>query len=207
VITGRGPGAPGITPGLEFTRGRGSPGGTGQDAVDLSEIRRSDELISRLAARRCVPWGSSRRMAGGSGGSSPRVSGWEAGCAAGVSPPSGRMAGGSGGSSPRADTDPALSVLAALVADVDSSPGPASRPVAGRSAPQPGRAARPAADGSAGGVVAWLRAAVMGAVVAGLAGTTSLVAASVLARLYRVTGGRAGAAAPYRAPSRPRRYR
>jgi hypothetical protein len=117
------------------------------------------------------------------------------------------MAGGSGGSSPRADTDPAVSVLAALVADVDSSPGPARRPAAGRSMARPSRAARPAADGSAAGVVGWLRAAVTGALVAGLAGTTSLVAASVLARLYRVTGGRAGAAARDWAPSRPRRYR
>ncbi len=64
------------------------------------------------------------------------------------------------------------------------------------------------AGGSARDVAAWVRAAVAGAVVAGLAGTTSLIAASVLARLYRLTGGRAGAAARgWAAPSRARRYR
>ena len=54
MITGRGPGAPGITPGLEFTRRPGGPGGTGHGAVDLSEIRRSEELIDRLAAREAL---------------------------------------------------------------------------------------------------------------------------------------------------------
>ncbi len=42
----------------------------------------------------------------------PRVSGREAGCAAGVSPPSGRMAGGSGGSPPQVSTAVAGAVIA-----------------------------------------------------------------------------------------------
>jgi hypothetical protein len=51
VITGRGPGAPGMAPGMEFTRGRVAAGGPGSGAVDLGEIRRSDEIIGVLAAR------------------------------------------------------------------------------------------------------------------------------------------------------------
>ena len=51
MITGRGPGAPGVTPGLEFTRRRAAAGGTGGQAVDLGEIRRSGEAIDVLAAR------------------------------------------------------------------------------------------------------------------------------------------------------------
>ncbi len=51
MITGRGPGAPGVTPGLQFTRRRATAGGTGGRAVDLGEIRRSEEAINVLAAR------------------------------------------------------------------------------------------------------------------------------------------------------------
>jgi hypothetical protein len=51
VITGRGPGAPGVTLGLEFTRRPATAGGTGGQAVDLGEIRRSEEAINLLAAR------------------------------------------------------------------------------------------------------------------------------------------------------------
>ena len=51
MITGRGPGAPGVTAGLEFTRRRATAGGTGGQAVDLGEIRRSEEAINVLAAR------------------------------------------------------------------------------------------------------------------------------------------------------------
>ncbi len=51
MITGRGPGAPGVTPGLEFTRRRAAAGGTGDPAADLGEIRRSEEAINVLAAR------------------------------------------------------------------------------------------------------------------------------------------------------------
>ena len=51
MITGRGPGAPGVTPGLEFTRRRAAAGGTGDQAIDLGEIRRSEEAINVLAAR------------------------------------------------------------------------------------------------------------------------------------------------------------
>src|ERR1019366_7734782 len=51
VITGRGPGAPGVTPGLKFTRRRATAGGTGGQAVDLGEIRRSEEALNVLGAR------------------------------------------------------------------------------------------------------------------------------------------------------------
>jgi hypothetical protein len=61
-------------------------------------------------------------------------------------------------------------LLGALAADVDT---PSVRPVAGL-----GRCESPA-----GGLAAWLRAAVAGAVLAGLAGTTSLICASMLDRL------------------------
>jgi hypothetical protein len=128
VITGRGPGAPGITPGLDFTRRRAGESAPGTVAADLSEIRRAEEAIDRLAARAAVP--------------------------------------------PGLRDDPALALLTALAADVDT----------------PGTGVRPQ-EGVSRGLAGWLRAAVAGVVVAGLAGTTSLIAASMLARL---TGGRAG---------------
>ncbi len=93
VITGRGPGAPGVTPGLEFTRRRAAAGGTGGQAVDLGEIRRSEEAINVLAAR--------------------------------------------GAAGPDLTHDPALVLLVALIADVDT-PGPLAGP-----GDRPGRVARP----------------------------------------------------------------
>jgi hypothetical protein len=182
VITGRGPGAPGITPGLEFTRRRGGPGGTGHGAVDLGEIRRSEELIGWLAAR-------------GGGGVERRAEG-----AGGPPPPAGTGAWWR--------DDPAAALLAALVADVDL-PGAADE-LASRRVLSRGRgAARETVAGvPSRGLATWLRAGVAGAVVASLAGTTSLITASMLARLYRGTGSRG------RVPSRgwppggrPRRYR
>ncbi len=164
MITGRGPGAPGITPGLEFTRRPGGPGGAGHGAVDLSEIRRSEELIDRLAAREARAFGTG----------------------------------------PGSPVDPAAALLAALSADVDvparpdqpvMMPGPAA--VRGAMAVPPSR-----------GLADWLRAAVAGAVVAGLAGTTSLITASMLARLCRGAGGRGrGPARGWAPPARSRRYR
>ena len=152
MITGRGPGAPGITPGLEFTRGRGGPGGSGHGAVDLSEIRRSEELINRLAARGAL-----------AGSAGPR-----------------------GSTAPGSVDDPAAALLAALSADVDV-PALQDRPVmAPRRAVEGGAMAGEPSRGLAG----WLRAAVAGAVVAGLAGTTGLITASMLARLSRGAGGR-----------------
>jgi hypothetical protein len=55
VITGRGPGAPGVTSGVEFARGRVAAGNPGDGAVDLSEIRRSEEIIDVLAERVAMP--------------------------------------------------------------------------------------------------------------------------------------------------------
>jgi hypothetical protein len=55
VITGRGPGAPGVTSGVEFARGRVAAGNPGDGAVDLSEIRRSEEIIDVLAERAAMP--------------------------------------------------------------------------------------------------------------------------------------------------------
>jgi hypothetical protein len=80
--------------------------------------------------------------------------------------------------------DPALALLSALAADVDQ-PGASVR--------QEWVVRRAPSRGLAG----WLRAAVAAVVVAGLAGTTSLVTASMLARLTRGAGRR----------GRPRRLR
>ena len=132
MITGRGPGAPGMTPGLDFTRRRADDAAPGTVAADLGEIRQAEAVIDRLAARAPVP--------------------------------------------PGRPDDPALALLTALAADVDA-------PVDG--VKQKEVVVRVPSRSLAG----WLRAAVAGVVVAGLAGTTSLIAASMLARL---TGGRAG---------------
>jgi hypothetical protein len=55
VITGRGPGAPGVTSDAEFTRGRVAAGNPGDGAIDLGEIRWSEEIINVLAARAATP--------------------------------------------------------------------------------------------------------------------------------------------------------
>jgi hypothetical protein len=55
VITGRGPGAPGVTSDAEFTRGRVTAGNPGDGAIDLGEIRWSEEIINLLAARAATP--------------------------------------------------------------------------------------------------------------------------------------------------------
>ena len=175
MITGRGPGAPGVTVGLDFTRRRATAGGTGGRAVDLGEIRRSEEAINVLAAR--------------------------------------------GAAGPELIRDPALMLLGALVADVDA-PGTVTEPsLPGLDEPGrgparagwPGRAtgqraeAWPALAGaSSRGAVAWLRAAVAGGVVAGLASITSLIVTGMLARLARVPA-RGGRWPPRTA--RPRRVR
>ncbi len=189
MITGRGPGAPGVTPGLEFTRRRAAAGGTGGQAVDLGEIRRSEEAINVLAAR----------------------------SAAG----------------PQLAHDPALALLGALAADVDAPETRAERGAAWPGDPAqpgwpdgpaqpawPGDPVQPAWPGRAAagraaawqslagpqsrGAAAWLRTAVAGGVVAGLASVTSLIATSMLARLARgpASGGRW-----QRRQVRPRRLR
>ena len=199
MIAGRGPGAPGVTPGPEFTGGRATAGGTGDQAVDLDEIRRSDEAINVLAARGAAGLDLSH--------------------------------------------DPALALLGALVADVDT-PGtlagrcadvlgdlrhahaPHIRPARRRHAPGrhaqarhaagwraqawPGRAADQRAEAwqalatPSRGAAAWLRAAAAGGVVAALASVTSLIATSMLARLTRAPV-RGPAGGPARAPIRGQR--
>jgi hypothetical protein len=175
VITGRGPGAPGVTLGLDFTRRRATTGGAGGRAVDLGEIRRSEEAINVLAAR------------------------------------------GAAGS--ELTHDPALVLLGALVADVDTpgsvtEPG-VTRPVdvqpalaparwPSRAAGQRAEAWQALAGAPSRGAAAWLRAAVAGGVVAGLASITSLIATSMLARLARGPV-RSGRWPPW--PVRPRRVR
>jgi hypothetical protein len=186
-----------VTPGPEFTGGRPTAGGTGDQAADLGEIRRSEEAINVLAAR--------------------------------------------GAAGPDLTHDPALALLGALVADVDT-PGtltgqcadvlgdlrhahaphirPAQRRHAqgrhaqARHAPGwraqawPGRAADQRAEAwhalatPSRGAAAWLRAAVAGGVVAALASVTSLIATSMLARLTRAPV-QGPARAPIRGPSRP----
>ena len=62
MITGRGPGAPGVTPGLDFTRRRaGDSTAPGDGAVDLGEIRRSDEIIGVLGGARREPGAAAGR--------------------------------------------------------------------------------------------------------------------------------------------------
>ena len=173
MITGRGPGAPGVTLGLDGPRGRATAGSTGGRAVDLAEIRRSEEAINVLAAR--------------------------------------------GAARAELTHDPALVLLGALVADVDTpgtlrephasgsgvpgpgvpGPGDVHRALAragwpGRAAGQRAEAWRALAAAPSRGTAAWLRAAVAGGVVASLASITSLVATSMLARLARgpARGGR-----------------
>jgi hypothetical protein len=182
-----------VPPGLEFTRRRATAGGSGGQAVDLGEIRRTEEAINVLAAR------------GAAGPDLPR--------------------------------DPALALMAALLADVDTpgtlagtgdhglgdlqhararrarGPYTRARPARGRHAQAratwPGRAAERAEAWQAlavpsRGAAAWLRAGVAGGVVAGLASITSLIATSMLARLARgpARGSRWG-----QRPARPRRVR
>ncbi|MGP8000260.1 MAG: hypothetical protein ACLPKI_23520 [Streptosporangiaceae bacterium] len=161
MITGRGPGAPGMTPGLQFTRRRAGQASSGTVAADLGEIRRAGQAIDLLAARAAGP---------------PELLG-----------------------------DPALALLGALAADVDTpgTAGPGDPRI--RAARRPASHREPAAGLAARGLAGWPRAAVTVAL-AGLAGTTSLIAASMLARL---TGGRTrppdrGWAAR---PARPRRFR
>lgn len=140
MITGRGPGAPGMSPGLEFSRRRAGEAVPGTVAADLGEIRQAEEAIELLAARAAAP--------------------------------------------PRLRDDPAFALLTVLAADVDE-------PGSGVAQNWPARRA------PSRGLAGWLRAAVAGLVVAGLAGTTSLIAAGMLARLTRGAGRRAR-------PGRPR---
>jgi hypothetical protein len=166
VITGRGPGAPGVTPGVEFTRGRVAAGDPGDGAVDLSEIRRSEEIVGVLAARAATP--------------APMLH------------------------------DPAVALLSALTTDIDArDAAPDARP---RVLPRPAHARRRTGGvpvpPSRGGSAAWLRAAAAGAVVAGVAGTTSVVAAGMLARLARVpASGSRRLARDWSSLVRPRRIR
>jgi hypothetical protein len=126
----------------------GAAGGTGGQAVDLGEIRRSGDAINLLAARDAA----------------------------------GRDL----------QADPALALLGALIADVDT-PGTLAEPrldeqigLRRARAGWPGRAvAQRAGAQPSRGTAAWLRAAVAGGVVAGLASLTSLIATGLLARLAR----------------------
>jgi hypothetical protein len=146
VITGRGPGAPGVPPGLDVTRRPGTPGGPASEAVDLGEIRRSEEAIDRLAAR--------------------------------------------GAAGPELIHDPALALLAALRSDVNT-PSTRPGPLVPGLARRQGRPRRAALAGSPSrGVAAWLRTALAGAVLAGLASSASLLCASMLGRLARGPGRR-----------------
>jgi hypothetical protein len=133
VITGRGPGAPGVTSGGKFTRGRVAAGDPGDGAVDLGEIRRSEEIIGMLGARAAMPAQLLR--------------------------------------------DPAVALLSSLVADV----GGADLGSADLGGADAGRAVL----GPAPAISRWARVAAAGAVIAGVAGTTSVVAAGMMARLAR----------------------
>ena len=155
MITGRGPGAPGGTSGVEFARGRVAPGNPANGAVDLGEIRRSEEIIGALGARAAM--------------SAPQLS------------------------------DPAVALLRALAADADGRNAAADLPPGGT--PNPASPRLVPADSFLGPVrapaIAWAMAAAAGAVAAGIAGSTSVAATDMLARLAR------SPARLVRSPARP----
>ena len=179
MITGRGPGAPGVTPGLEFTRSRAAAGGTGGQAIDLGEIRRSEEAINVLAAR---------GAAGAQLAHDPALALLGA-LVADVDTPStqarpGGEAHGGEAHGREAHGDEGRS---------DGRHGGLASPAwPGWAAAQRAAARHALAGPQTRGAAAWLRAAVAGGVVAGLASVTSLIATSMLARLARgpARGGR-----------------
>jgi hypothetical protein len=192
-----------VTPGLEFTRGRATAGGTGGQAVDLGEIRRTEEAINALAAR---------DAAGPDLTHDPGLALLGA-LVADVDTP-GTLAGpGDHGLGDLQHAHPQHAHPQRAQARYTR-----TRPARGRHAQAraawPGRAADQRAEAWPGlampsrGAAAWLRAGVAGGVVAGLASITSLIATSMLARLVRgpargpARGGRYGQRA-----ARPRRVR
>jgi hypothetical protein len=54
VITGRGPGAPSVTPDMVFTLQPNARSEPGKPAIDLSAIRRSEAILNLLGARRLL---------------------------------------------------------------------------------------------------------------------------------------------------------
>ncbi len=54
MITGRGPGAPSVTPDMVFTLQPNACGGPGKPAIDLSAIRRSEAILNLLGTRRLM---------------------------------------------------------------------------------------------------------------------------------------------------------
>ena len=199
MITGRGPGAPGVPSGLEFTRRRAAAGGAGDQAVDLGEIRRTEEAINVLAAR------------GAAGPDLTRDPGLAllGALVADVDTP---------GTLPGPGDHGLADLQRARARRARAQPARArsarARPSRGRHAQARATWPGPAADQRAEawqalampprGAAAWLRAGVAGGVVAGLASITSLTATSMLARLARgpARSGRWGQRA-----TRPRRMR
>ena len=160
MITGRGPGAPGVTLGLDFTRRRTTAGGTGGRAVDLGEIRRSEEAIDMLAAR-------------GAAGAELRHD------------PALVLLGAL-----ITDVDTVAAVTGSGVPGPGGLPCPPARAGwPSRAAGQRAGAWQALAGAPSRGTAAWLRAAVAGGVVASLASITSLIATSMLARLARGPAG------------------
>ncbi len=220
MITGRGPGAPGVTPGLKLTRRRATAGGTGGQAVDLGEIRRSEEALNVLAARGAGGPQHSRDPAlallgalvadvdlpgapAGPGDAGP------ADLWSGRAGDAGRAGPGDAGQadlwSGRAGSagDAGRARDAGEPGGVGGT-GQAQPAWPGRVAVQRAAAWQALAGAQSRGMAAWLRAAVAGGVVAGLVSVTSLIATSMLARLARgpVRGGRW-----QQRPVRPRRVR
>src|ERR1019366_8655860 len=150
VITGRGPGAPGVTPGLKFTRRRATAGGTGGQAVDLGEIRRSEEALNVLGAR----------GAGGPEHSRDPALALLGALVADVDMPGALAGPGDGG---QADLSPG-----GAGGTGGTGRGQAQPAWPGRIAAQRTAAWQALADAQSRGVAAWLRAAVAGGVVAGL---------------------------------------
>jgi hypothetical protein len=181
-----------VTPGLEFTRSGAAAGGTGGQAVDLGEIRRSGEAINALAARGAA--GAELRH-------DPALVLLGA-LVADVDTPSTRAepgveAHGDGRDSGGLDSD-------GRHGDGRHGDGLAAPAWPGRAATQRAAARHALAGPQSRGAAAWLRAAVAGGVVAGLASVTSLIATSMLARLAR---GPARGSRWEQRPARSRRVR
>jgi hypothetical protein len=175
-----------VTPGLEFTRRRAAAGGTGGQAIDLGEIRRSEEAINVLAARGAASAQLSHDPALALLGA----------LVADVDTPGTRAERGAapGLAADRREAHGRAAHGAAGPGGLASPAWPARRTPARRAAAQRAAARQALAGAQSRGATAWLRAAVAGGVVAGLASVTSLIATSMLARLARgpARGGRWG---------------
>jgi hypothetical protein len=161
VITGRGPGAPSVTPDMVFTLHPDARGEPGNPAVDLGAIRRSEAIINLLGARRLLrPHALGDPAIAALSVLAADVDSQEAGIAA-VPAALAR--------SRAVRAAAAAGVAMAGVAMVGAAAGPTE--------------ARPSPAG------AWVRVAAVAATAAGAAGSRGFALAGMLARLGRLPAG------------------